>query len=283
MKPFTTLISTKKLNRILDHSDLRIFDCRFNLSDKGLGRFNYQINHIPGAIYAHLDDDLSGPIDPGKTGRHPLPDPSQFISQLGDWGISNDSQVIVYDDKTGGIAARMWFMLKWLGHDAVAVLEGGFERWQRKGMPLSKEVPKYEKSIFKANTNENRIKDVAWVNANRTNSEYKVIDSRAAERYQGKNEHIDPVAGHIPGAVNYPFADNLTGKGNFKSKKKLRKRFKELSKFPKSNLVFYCGSGVTACHNALAFEHAGCGEGSIYPGSWSHWITDKLRPIATEL
>ena len=276
---FTTLISTADLDQIKAVKNVRIFDCRFQLADKEAGRRAFQSAHIPGAQYVHLDDDLSGPIIPGQTGRHPLPTAAKAAQRFGAWGISNGDQVVVYDDKKGAIAARMWWMLRWLGHEAVAVLEGGWQAWEGAGLAVSDEVVSPMPATFEAKVREELVATVEEVDRERLNAEFAIVDSRAAVRYRGEQEPIDPVAGHVPGAINLPFPENWQADGNMKSAEELAARFADLPEPQKT--IFYCGSGVTACHNLLAYQHAGLGEARLYPGSWSEWIVDEARPVAS--
>ena len=274
---FNTLISAVELSKQLTNPDWRIIDCRHDLSDTEAGRRAYASGHIPGAIFAHLDEDLSGPIVPGTTGRHPLPCITAMEQQFGRWGISPDTQVVVYDDKNGAIAARLWWMLRYLGHEAVAVLDGGLAAWLQQGGALdqNENKPAYTNFVAKPHTVWVRsAHDVeAAIRAGET-----IVDSRAPERYRGEVEPIDPVAGHIPGAINLPFAENWQPDGTMQSAQALRARFEQLS--AAEQVTFYCGSGVTACHNILAYAHAGLGMPRLYAGSWSEWITDQQRPVA---
>lgn len=277
---YTTLISCENLQKHLSEKNWLIVDCRFNLADTEAGRRAYEEAHIPGAVYAHLDDDLSGTIIPGTTGRHPLPPVAQISELFSLWGIDNSVQVVAYDDKGGGIASRLWWMLRWLGHEAVAVLDGGWPAWNAMGYAVSDQPASLRPRSFIAQAREKLVVDVKAVDQMRTNSDYTVVDSRAAERYRGEVEPIDPVAGHIPGAINLPFPENLEN-GNFLETEDLKARFETaLAGRSPEHVVFYCGSGVTACHNLLAYAHAGLGNALLYPGSWSEWITDGQRTIA---
>ncbi len=277
---YNTIIPCEELNQLLQNSNLRIVDCRFSLADTESGRIEYQQSHIPGATYAHLDDDLSGAIIPGKTGRHPLPIVDDFVQTLSDWGIDEHTQVVAYDQGHGGIAARLWWMLQWLGHEQVAVLDGGWKAWTENTYPVSDQIKVPPNRNFRPKTKSETTVSVEFVNKIRQDHNYTLIDSRAAERYSGKKEPIDPIAGHIPGAVSAPFIENIGEDGHFLSKEKLQNRFQDLvDQTPPEKTVFYCGSGVTACHNLLAYKHAGLGEAKLYPGSWSEWIVDKNRPI----
>lgn len=275
---YHTIISAHELKAHLNDANWRIIDCHHDLKDVDLGRNLYKSAHIPGAIYAHLDNDLSGFVVPGETGRHPLPTTAGIAALLGRWGINNDTQVIVYDDKKGAIAARAWWMFRYLGHEKVAVLDGGFSNWQKAGMPTNDKVPVYDRQTFVTQVQTAWVKEAETVAAWSQKADYTVVDSRTPERYRGEHEPIDPVAGHIPGAVNMPFPENWNKDGLLKSPEELRERFAHLDKAGQT--VFYCGSGVTACYNLLAYKHAGLGDACLYPGSWSGWIADGKRPIA---
>lgn len=277
MSSYTTLIRPAELQALASPPTI-IIDCRFSLADTEEGRRAYQSGHIPGAQYAHLDEDLSGPIVPGQTGRHPLPSVEEAATLFGSWGIEAGVQVVVYDDKKGAIASRLWWMLRWLGHDQVAVLEGGWSAWLAAGGAVSTEITDPAATVFVPQERSHWIIDAGQVDQIRQDEHHQVIDSRAAARYRGEVEPIDPVAGHIPGARNLPFPDNWQPDGHLKPAAELRERFAGLSA---ATTVFYCGSGVTACHNLLAFAHAGLGDARLYPGSWSEWITDQNREVAT--
>lgn len=277
---YNTLIDTTTLHAHLDDSNWIIVDCRFSLMDTEAGRRAWRAGHLPGARYAHLDADLSGSITPA-TGRHPLPDPVGLAHRLAEWGIDANSQVIAYDDMGGMLAAaRLWWLLRWLGHEAVAVLDGGLPAWQRAGLPLTLDLPVARPATFNA-----RPDDRLWLTADQVvslSSAEVVLDARAAARYRGEMEPIDPVAGHIPGSVNLPTEGNLTTDGHFLPVTELRARFAAaLNERPATTVIHSCGSGVTACHNLLAMEAAGRPGSRLYAGSWSEWIRDPGRPVAT--
>ncbi|MEO0724801.1 MAG: sulfurtransferase [Bacteroidota bacterium] len=276
---FNTIISAAELSTHLNDPNWRIIDCRHELKDVEAGRRAYAAGHISGALFAHLDEDLSGPIIPGTTGRHPLPCVTAMEQQFSKWGIGADTQVVVYDDKRGAIASRLWWMLRYLGHDAVAVLDGGLAKWQGQGGALSTDVIKLAPTNFKAEVKTNWVRDAEAVMQSQQDNVQTIVDSRGANRYRGEVEPIDPVAGHIPGAINMPFAENWQEDGLLKSADALRERFADLP--AADQVTFYCGSGVTACHNLLAYAHAGLGSARLYPGSWSDWITDPERGVAT--
>lgn len=277
---FTTLISVEGLAQFLDDPNWVIVDCRFWLDDTEKGRLDYHVSHIPGAVYAHLDEDLSGPVVVGKTGRHPLPDLDRFAQKLGSWGIGNATQVVVYDDRGGMIAGRLWWLLRWSGHETVAVLDGGIPAWMEEGHIVTTEVPSPEPKIFTPEIQPEMVLTAEDVLRNFGDPGCILVDSRAPERYRGEQEPIDPVAGRIPGAVNYFWSKNLDSKGHMELKQVLRGRFETLfGDIPVDRVTFYCGSGVTAAHNALAVAHSGLGMPRIYAGSWSEWIADPERPI----
>jgi thiosulfate/3-mercaptopyruvate sulfurtransferase len=279
---YDALISIQDLRANLGNPDWVFVDCRFDLSDKTIGKEHYLEAHIPGAVYAHLDNDLASPVIPGKTGRHPLPDVETFAETLSKWGIDGSVQVIAYDDDSGKYAARLWWLLRWLGHDAVAVLDGKFSHWVEAGFPTTAGIEANKIRSFTPHIRPELMVDADRVMAIRNDPAFRLIDSRTEDRFHGIMEPLDPVAGHIPGAVNAFFGDNLTKEGHFKSKADLRARFdKIIGVAPPEKVVLYCGSGVTAAHNLLALIHAGLGEALLYPGSWSEWITDPDRPIAT--
>jgi len=278
---FTTLIDAAELARHLEDPAWAVIDCRFTLTDPAAGRRAYDKGHIPGARYAHLEDDLSAPIGPG-TGRHPLPSPDALGRRLSQWGVGDGTQVVVYDDIFGAIASRLWWLLRWLGHDAVAVLDGGLPAWLRTGHPLSTDVPRSTPATFVPRLRPDACLDSDAVVQGLARQEMLLIDARAEERFLGEIEPLDPVAGHVPGAVNWPYEDNLDLDGRFLSAGELRQHYAGLlGRLAPAQAVHMCGSGVTACHNLLAMEWAGLGGSRLYGGSWSAWITDPKRPVAT--
>ncbi|MCB9264719.1 MAG: sulfurtransferase [Lewinellaceae bacterium] len=277
---YTTLISTEGLAQHLESRDWAVIDCRFSLADTEAGRRAYRNGHIPGARYVHLDEGLSGPVVPGKTGRHPLPNPDVAAMRFERLGIGNDVQVVAYDDSGGMIASRLWWMLRWLGHDAVAVLDGGWPRWMSEGRPVETVVQEAEPRSFIPHPRPGFLVDVGSVQSIQGQPGMKLVDSRAAERYRGETEPIDPVAGHIPGALNMPNDQTVGQEGAFLSKTGLQEHFKKvLGDTDAEHTIFYCGSGVSACRNILAYKHAGLGDARLYPGSWSEWITDPEREV----
>ncbi len=281
MTTYSTLIAPSDLRPHLGDANWAVVDCRFSLADPAHGRCAYLDAHLPGAIYAHLDEDLSGRIVPGRTGRHPLPDVDTFAQTLSGWGIGAGVQVVAYDDAGGAIAARLWWMLRWLGHEAVAVLDGGWPRWVEEGNPVEHGETRRPPRAFKPHPNPALLADVAEVEAMREDPAFRLLDARAASRYRGEHEPIDPVAGHIPGALSAPFGETLDEKGHFRSKDEIKQRFEDvLGEASPARAVVYCGSGVTAAHDLLAMAHVGLEGARLYPGSWSEWITDAARPVA---
>ncbi len=278
---YTTLISASELFNQIGNPKWVIVDCRFSLDDAGRGLKDYLQSHIPGAVYAHLNKDLSGQIIPGKTGRHPLPQQETFVKTLSGWGIDADVQVVTYDDKGGAMAAaRLWWLLRWVGHDAVAVLNGGWQQWRNNDYPVKSNVESRETRNFTSKMRNDLLYSTDDVLNIQYDENYRLLDSRSADRYRGENETIDPVAGHIPGALSAPFANNLNSEGLFLPREELKTRFQKLlGNVPPERAVFYCGSGVTAAHNLLAMSHAGLGDARLYAGSWSEWITSPDRPI----
>lgn len=273
MKP---LVSTEDLAL---HPQWRVIDCRHDLGDPLKGRLSYEAGHIPGAIHAHLDHDLSAARS-GTNGRHPLPTAAQFARWLGDRGVRNSDVLVAYDDDSGAFAARFWWMCRWIGKAEVAVLDGGFAAWVREGRPVETEQPTYDLTKFQFTERSGVSVNSAQVLSNLRTHEFLVLDARGANRFAGRDETIDPVAGHIPNAENRPFANNLAADGRFKPAGVLRSEFGALlSGRNAASVVHQCGSGVTACHNALAMELADLPGSRIYPGSWSEWIADPSRPI----
>jgi len=280
---YTTLISVPQLISEIGDLDLVIIDCRFSLADPELGRQAYLKAHIPGAIYAHLDEDLCSPVIRGLTGRHPLPSVEKFTEKLEDWGISSSSQVVVYDDAGGAMAAsRLWWLWCWLGHYAVAVLDGGWQAWMKSGEAVRGGQETRSSSMFIPRVQRESLIEKDEILARLHDTNFLLVDSREEARYRGEVEPIDPVAGHIPGAVSSPHLNLLDEEGKFLPSVALRGYFLPLiGKTSPRDTVFYCGSGVTATQNILALEYAGIGEARLYAGSWSEWIADPERPIAT--
>jgi thiosulfate/3-mercaptopyruvate sulfurtransferase len=279
---FSTLISATDLAAHLRRSDWLVVDCRFDLLQPAAGEAAYAVGHIPGAVYAHLDRDLAGPITPA-TGRHPLPDPQQFATTLGRWGLTPDTQVVAYDADNGAYAARLWWLLRWVGHRKVAVLDGGFKAWTAASLPTTPERPHRTPTHYAVTADRSAWLDASETAAHVARDNWRLLDARAPERFAGKVEPIDPVAGHVPGARNHPFALNLTTDGRFLPASELRARFAKSQRgVDDRNTIVMCGSGVTACHLLLALEIAGKPGAKLYAGSWSEWIRDPSRRIATE-
>ncbi|MEM6769428.1 MAG: sulfurtransferase [Bacteroidota bacterium] len=270
----TPIISATDLGLLIGNPNLIIIDCRHQLTDVNAGEQAWRDASLPGAAFLHLDRDLSGEIIPGVTGRHPLPTVAKFTAKLAGLGLRRDTFVVAYDDKGGGIAARLWWMLRSLGHERVAVLDGGIQAWIDQKLRISEgkmPKPKAEADVAHlATTFFPGTCDRAQTDKFAQNEGYTVIDSRTADRYSGEHEPIDPIAGHIPGAVNFSWTDNLQN-GRLKSRQELKIRFAELSS-EADHLVFYCGSGVIACHNILAYHHAYGKMPKLYPGSWSEYL-----------
>jgi len=272
---FTTLVSTQALAR---HPEWRLFDCRHDLFKPELGEAQYREAHLPGALFAHLERDLSGPKT-GTNGRHPLPEPAAFVAWLGRQGVSPEDQVVCYDAGNGAMAARLWWMLRWIGHEAAAVLDGGLARWCAEGRALSAEIPRPAPRAYEVRRLPAGAVDVRELEQRR--AELLLVDARAAARFRGEQEPIDPVAGHIPGARNRFNLDNVTPAGTFRPAAELKAQFEALlAGAPPSRVVHYCGSGVSACHNLLAMEIAGLSGARLYAGSWSEWSADPQRPVA---
>jgi thiosulfate/3-mercaptopyruvate sulfurtransferase len=276
---FRTLIGVDSLQELLGKPQLAVVDCRFDLMNPGSGRRAYLAGHIPGARFADLDRDLSAPIGL-HTGRHPLPAPEEFARRLGELGIGNDAQVVAYDDANASFAARLWWMLRWVGHGAVAVLDGGFKAWTARGGALQPGEVEVQEKRFTPRIDADAVVSAAELERVLQNPAALLVDARAPERYAGTVEPLDPVAGHIPGAVNHPIALNLSADNRFLPAAELKRRWQELlaGKEP-ANLVAMCGSGVTACHNLLSLEVAGLTGARLYAGSWSEWIRDPRRPV----
>jgi thiosulfate/3-mercaptopyruvate sulfurtransferase len=280
--PYTTLISAADLAAHSADPSWIIVDCRHDLSNPQAGQDAYAAGHIAQAQFAHLDqalsDKSSGPNGEFR-GRHPLPAQEAFIETLRSWGVNHDSQVIAYDAHGGMFAARLWWMLRWIGHEAVAVLDGGLPAWTAQGGALSTEVPHKVRGTITPLPSLAATVDAAAILKGDTQTTRTVVDARAPDRFRGENETLDPVGGHIPGAKNRFFRDNLLPNGQFKPAEQLRSEFSGLIKNPQS-AIMQCGSGVTACHNLLALETAGLPGAALYPGSWSEWCSDPSRPVA---
>lgn len=281
--PYTTLISPEDLARHLADPNWVVLDCRHDLAAPQAGRAAYEAGHIPSAQFADLETDLSDK-SPGPNGefrgRHPLPERTAFVETLRRWGVNHGSQIVAYDAHGGMYAARLWWMLRWVGHEAVAVLDGGLPAWQALDRPLSTESVERPRGNVEPHAPLVRAVTAEDVLANLRQPVFTVVDARAPDRFRGENETLDPVGGHIPGARNRFFKDNLQSDGRFKPALKLAEEFRALILQPDA-AVMQCGSGVTACHNLLAMEIAGLGGAMLYPGSWSEWCADSSRPVAT--
>ncbi len=276
----TALVSTEILARHLGDPDWMVFDCRHDLNAPERGRIEYVTSHIPDARFLHLDEDLSAPKT-GKNGRHPLPNPDVFMEKLGQAGLNSRKQVVAYDAQGGMVASRLWWMLHWLGHLPVAVLDGGWNKWLDEGQPQSAEIPRSKPAQFRGKPSAVDV-SAALVHLHLGDGTMLLVDGRAPDRFRGQNETIDPVAGRIPGARNRPYRDNLDARGRFKAPETLKEEFRALLGSSNSGqVVNYCGSGVSACHNLLAMEVAGLRGARLYPGSWSEWSADPSRPIAS--
>ncbi len=276
----TTLVSAATLQQNLDNPGWAIVDCRFSLADAEAGPYAYRHGHLPDARYADLNKDLSSAIT-DYTGRHPLPGFRQLAQKLGTWGISNTTQVVAYDDAGGAFAGRLWWLLRCLGHEHVAVLDGGIKYWKKLELPVTTTLPAIKPVTFRPYVNTTSWLNALQVQKGLAQRSICLIDARTPERYRGEQEPIDPVAGHIPCALNRPFQLNLDKSGLFLSASQLRNQFSQLiGDTPPEQAVHTCGSGVTACHNVLAMEHAGLTGSKLYAGSWSEWIRNKNRPVA---
>lgn len=282
MPTFNTLISVAELAQKLNTPNWIVVDCRFALADTKKGRLDYHESHISGAVYAHLDEDLSGPIIPGSTGRHPLPDVRVLTQTLSQWGIDSSVQVVAYDDAGGPFAARLWWLLKWLGHDAVAVLDGGWQAWIQQHLPTDALIPAPQPRPFVPAIRQDMLVTTEEVEHITQTQSALLVDARTRERHAGINEPLDPVAGHIPGAVCYPWMESLDATKHFQSIDQLKNRFTPL-RLDARPRVCYCGSGVTGAHNVLAMTHAGFENTRLYAGSWSEWITNPAHPVATQI
>jgi thiosulfate/3-mercaptopyruvate sulfurtransferase len=275
----STILSTDELARELANPALVIVDCRYNLSDPEAGEVAYGTAHIPGAFFLHLERDLSG-AKTGSNGRHPLPAIEDLAATLGRIGIDAGKQVVAYDQNSGMWASRLWWMLQWLGHDRAAVLDGGMDKWLAERRPVRTDLPVAQRTTFYPQP-PRPVATAGEILRHLDDGTLTVLDARAPERFRGDIEPIDPVAGHIPGALSRPYAANLTPRGTFKSAQALRCEFEaQLDHRMPASVVHQCGSGVTACHNALAMAIAGLYGSRLYPGSWSEWSSDPARPVA---
>ena len=273
----SSLIRPSELHAVLSDPSLRVVDVRFDLGDTSAGEEAYREAHIPGAVYAHLDRDLSAPL--GKHGgRHPLPDPHRLAARLGELGIGDQDLVVAYDGGNGMVASRLWWLLRYLGSQRAKVLDGGFSAWLEAGLPVTDEVPNLPSTRFEPRVRSEMAVDRDYVMGRLDDRAAVLVDARAPERYRGENEPLDPIAGHIPSAVNYPFQENLAG-GRFRSPEELRRHYADLA--GAEDVVVYCGSGVSAAHDVLAMEEAGLSGVKLYHGSWSDWCSYDDPPVAT--
>lgn len=280
--PLAQLITAEHLQSRLQEPNLVVLDCRFALDDPTYGAHSYGDGHIPGARFADLEHDLSGPKTKGVTGRHPLPEAAAMVNSLRAWGINNDSTVVLYDDGPGAFAARAWWLLTWLGkRDGVFLLDGGLKAWKDAGQALDANKPAGQAGSFTGQPDASLLLAAAQLQQRLGSAELTLLDARALPRFRGEVEPLDPVAGHIPGAQCAVFTDNLGNDGRFLPAEQLRARFDALrGARPVEELVAYCGSGVTACHNLFAMSLAGYPLAPLYAGSWSEWVTDPARPVA---
>ncbi len=277
---YTSIISTEIAAAHLADLDWAFIDCRFDLLKPDWGREEYEKSHIAGAVYADLNRDLSSPVTP-QTGRHPLPEPAAITACFSAWGISASTQVVVYDTAGGSMAARLWWLLRYYGHTAVAVLDGSWQKWLAEGRPVRSGFETRPAVQFEGQPHPEMAVSTAEVEALRKDPAYRLVDVRGAPRFRGEQEFIDPVAGHIPGAVNRFHAENLGPEGTFLPAEQLKSAFETLlGSVPVANTIVYCGSGVTSCHHLVALEYLGLHGARLYPGSWSEWIRDPKRPIA---
>ena len=273
------LIETGELARRIDDPSVAVIDCRFDLANPAWGETAYAQSHIPGAVYAHLDRDLSSPVT-RMSGRHPLPDRMRLAQTLSQWGIDAGVDVVVYDQNSGAFAARAWWLLRWLGHARVALLNGGLAAWEASGLPVRGGVESRAPRSFTPGEPLEAALETVQVRQRLDAAAIQLVDARAPERFLGRSEPIDSVAGHIPGAQNHPLSDNLDANGKFPPPEELRRRWlRTLNGRDPALLVSMCGSGVTACHNLVALRAAGLAGGRLYAGSWSEWIRDPSRPV----
>jgi thiosulfate/3-mercaptopyruvate sulfurtransferase len=278
---YQTIISTQELFANLKSKDWVVVDCRFDLTAPDWGEEEFCVLHIPGAVYANTDNDLSGPKTP-LTGRHPLPEPDAFCTTMRRLGISTETQVVVYDATSGSFASRLWFLLRFYGHFKVALLDGGFAQWHKQGLPIETGWNENKPGNFVGTPDIKMITTTEEVETSIGRLNWKLIDARAPERFSGEQETIDAKAGHIPGAVNRFYGGNMDSEGFFVSAGQLKREFTDLlDGVSPENTVVYCGSGVTSCHHMVAMAIAGLPQPRLYPGSWSEWIRDPAHEIAT--
>ncbi len=277
---YKTIISAENLINSLQDENTLVFDCRCDIKDTTYGIQAYTEGHMPGSIYVNVDTDLASEKTP-SSGRHPLPDADALSEKLSQWGLSSEKQAVIYDDASGAFAGRMWWILKWLGHKKVAVLDGGLGSYMSIGGKLTTDETIFEKNIFTPNIQSEMVVEITDVEEAQYKMNKLIIDARSKERYLGIKDLVDPIAGHVPGAISHPLSLNLNKDGKFRSPEDLKLAFdKIIADTTSENVISMCGSGITACHNILAMEIAGIKGIKLYVGSWSEWITDKSRPIA---
>jgi len=278
---YKTIISAEDLIKNIKNKEFMVFDCRCDIKDASYGIDQYTEGHIPNAVFVDIDNDLANKKT-STSGRHPLPDPKILAEKLSNWGMSNTKQVVIYDDAGGAFAGRMWWVLKWLGHEKTALLDGGLGAYMAAGGKLTSEITASENASFDISINDSMHATLQEVEDAQYRMDKLIIDARSKERYLGIKDMVDPIAGHIPGAISHPLGVNLNKTGCFKSAEELKLQFSKILGDTKSeDIISMCGSGITACHNILAMEIAGVKNVRLYVGSWSEWITDKARPIAT--
>ena len=278
---YKTTISEKDLKNNISNNDFIIFDTRCDIKDSGYGIDSYTEGHIENSIFVDVDTDLASEKQQG-TGRHPLPKVETFCDKLSHWGMDNNKQVVIYDDAGGAFAGRMWWMLRWLGHEDVAVLDGGLNSWVKNGNKLITSPTLFKKSYFEPTINNEMIATLRDVENAQHVLNTILLDARSKERYEGISDPVDPIAGHVPGAISHPLGTNLDRTGKFKDKEELKHNFDKISHdLKEKEIISMCGSGITACHNILALEIAGIKNAKLYVGSWSEWITDPNRTIVT--
>jgi thiosulfate/3-mercaptopyruvate sulfurtransferase len=278
--PYNSVVDADALRQNLGSPDWRVIDCRYDLLRPDAGERAHAEGHIAGAVFAHLERDLSSPKT-AHSGRHPLPDPDRLAESFRRWGIDSDTQIVAYDANGGQYAGRLWWLARWLGHDHVALLDGGWQAAIKAGLMTKAVESRPARGRFERSRAREQAVEVGAVQAARINPEWLVVDARAPDRYAGQNETIDPIGGHIPGAVNRFWQSNLQPDGSFKPAEQLRSEFEALfgARAPE-HVIIQCGSGVTACHHLVALQRAGITGAKLYPGSWSEWIADPTRPIA---
>jgi len=278
---YKTIISAENLIKNINNKEFIIFDCRCDIKETSYGIDQYTEGHIPNAIFVDIDTDLADKKT-STSGRHPLPDPKILTEKLCNWGMSNTKQVVIYDDAGGAFAGRMWWILRWLGHEKTALLDGGLGAYMAVGGKLTSEITAYANTSFDISANDAMHVTIKEVEDAQYRMDKLIIDARSKERYLGIKDMVDPIAGHVPGAISYPLGNNLDKTGCFKSAEELKLQFSKVIGDTKSeDIISMCGSGITACHNILAMEIAGIKNVRLYVGSWSEWITDKNRPVAT--